>query len=127
MPSSSDRDSRLYLEDMAGFCDRVLDYTRGVNLTLLRTDPMRHDAVLRNLGLIGEAAMHVPAEVRARHPEIPWRSIVATRNRVIHGYLGIDDDTVSSIVCVDVPKLRAQLAVILELPSPPLTHPSNCR
>jgi len=43
--------------------------------------------------------------VRAAHPEIPWRMIIATRNRLIHGYLGIDDETLWSIVREDVPEL----------------------
>jgi uncharacterized protein with HEPN domain len=51
------------------------------------------DDTLRNLELIGEAATHIPDEVQAGCPEIPRRMIIATRNRLIHGYLGIDDDT----------------------------------
>jgi uncharacterized protein with HEPN domain len=35
--------------------------------------------------------------------------IVATRNRLAHGYLGIDNDTLWSIVQEDVPSLLAQL------------------
>ena len=93
MPSSSDRDTSLYLEDMADFCDRVLEYTRGMDAAALRADPMRHDAVLRNLELIGEAATHVPDTVRAAYSESPSRSIIAPRNRLIHAYLGIDADT----------------------------------
>ncbi|MFT4100106.1 MAG: DUF86 domain-containing protein [Burkholderiaceae bacterium] len=62
-----------------------------------------------NLELIGEAATHVPDEVRTAHGEIPWRMIVATRNRLIHGYLGIDDDTLWSIIRDDVPALIRQL------------------
>jgi uncharacterized protein with HEPN domain len=31
--------------------------------------------------------------------------IIATRNRLIHGYLGIDDDTLWSIIQDDVPNL----------------------
>jgi uncharacterized protein with HEPN domain len=37
------------------------------------------------------------------HPQVPWRMIVATRNRLIHAYLGIDNDTLWSIVVTDVP------------------------
>jgi uncharacterized protein with HEPN domain len=40
---------------------------------------------------------------------IPWRQLVATRNRLIHGYLGIDNDTLWSIVEHDVPALLADL------------------
>jgi arylsulfatase A-like enzyme len=51
------------------------------------------DATVRNLELIGEAATHVPDDVRQAHPQVPWRMIIATRNRLIHAYLGIDNDT----------------------------------
>ncbi len=104
---------------MAEFCDRVLEFGGGVHLPALRTDRMRRDAVLRNLALIGEAATHIPDDLRAAYPEVPWRLVIGTRNRLIHGYLGIDDDTVASIVSTDVPRLRDQLAVILATASPP--------
>jgi len=35
--------------------------------------------------------------------------IIATRNRLIHGYLGIDDDTIWSIIQDDIPELVVQL------------------
>jgi uncharacterized protein with HEPN domain len=71
---------------------------------------------LRNLELIGEAASRVPEAIRTAHPEIPWRMVVATRNRLIHGYLGIDDDTIWSIVQDDVPKLLDQLRSMTAAP-----------
>ena len=68
-------------------------------------DRLIYDATLRNLELIGEAATHIPEEIRNAHDEIPWRMIIATRNRLIHGYLGIDNDTLWSIVQDDVPTI----------------------
>jgi uncharacterized protein with HEPN domain len=65
--------------------------------------------------LIGEAATHVPPAVRESHTAIPWRQIVATRNRLIHGYLGIDNDTLWSIVSDDVGPLIEQLRRLLDL------------
>jgi len=62
--------------------------------------------------LIGEAATHIPAEIRAANPQIPWRQIIATRNRLIHGYLGIDDDTLWSIVEADIPALLLALRAL---------------
>jgi uncharacterized protein with HEPN domain len=94
MPSPSERDSWLYIEDMRMFCERVLEYNRGVERDAFAADGMRYDATLRNLELIGEAATHVPDELRARAPDVPWRQVIATRNRVAHAYLGIDEDTV---------------------------------
>ena len=74
-----------------------------------------YDATLRNLELIGEAATHVPPEVRERYPTVPWRLLVATRNRLIHAYLGVDDDTVWSIVVDDVPELLTALQEVRKL------------
>ena len=113
MPSPSERDPRLYVEDMIEFCDRVLDYTRGVDPVGFAADRMRYDATLRNLELLGEAATHVGQEVRDRAPGLPWRQVIATRNRLIHAYLGIDDDIIWSIVTDDVPALRRGLAALL--------------
>ena len=73
---------------------------------------MHYDATVRNLELIGEAVTHVPADVRARAPAIPWRQVIATRNRLIHGYLGIDGDTLWSIIQNDIPQLLASLTTL---------------
>jgi uncharacterized protein with HEPN domain len=70
---------------------------------------LNYDATLRNLELIGEAAKHVPESARSTAPHIPWRLIVATRNRLIHGYLGIDSDVLWSIIQDNAPELRDQL------------------
>jgi len=64
--------------------------------------------------LIGEAATHIPDDIRSVHPDIPWRMIIATRNRLIHGYLGIDNDTIWSIIQDEIPKLLRQLTAMLE-------------
>ncbi len=64
--------------------------------------------------LIGEAATHAPDNIRAKHPEVPWRMIIATRNRLIHGYLGIDNDTLWSIIQDDIPALLPVLELLRE-------------
>jgi uncharacterized protein with HEPN domain len=70
---------------------------------------LNYDATLRNLELIGEAATNIPDEVRQSYSQIPWRMVVATRNKLIHGYLGIDNDTLWSIIQDDVPVLLKEL------------------
>ena len=118
----SDRDPRLYVEDMLEFCDRALAYAAGQSREAMDADRMRYDAILRNLELIGEAATHVTAEQRALAPQLPWRQIVATRNRVVHAYLGIAADTVWSILRDDLPTLHLSLLAQLAAmpPSPPV-------
>lgn len=103
----------LFVGDMIGFCERVLSYTQGMDLPTFLANPMAYDAVLRNIELIGEAASHIPVEVRATHSDIAWRDIIDARNRMAHGYLGIDDDIVWDIVQTDIPKLLSQLRRLL--------------
>lgn len=105
----SERDESLYVDDMLEFCGKALSYAQGLTEATLTADPMRYDAILRNLELIGEAATHVPIKVRELAPDVPWREIVATRNRVAHAYLGIAADTVWSILCSDLPRLQQGL------------------
>lgn len=56
--------------------------------------------------------MHIPVPVRESAQHIPWRQIIATRNRLIHGYLGIDNDTLWSIIQTDIPALLPQLRTL---------------
>jgi len=98
---------------MAGFAEKLLEYTRGLTQAEFVANQLIYDASLRNLELIGEAATHVPETVRDDNADIPWRMIIATRNRLIHGYLGIDDDTLWSIIKDDVPELLGALGKLI--------------
>ena len=101
---------------MIAFCERVLAYTAGLDQQGFIGNTLVYDATLRNLELIGEAATHVPDDVRQACPDVPWRMVIATRNRLIHAYLGIDNDTLWSIVVTDVPVLLPSLRA-MRLPS----------
>ena len=102
----------FYVDDMIAFAEKVLAYTAGLDQNAFVVNALVYDATLRNLELIGEAATHVPDDVRQAHPQVPWRMIIATRNRLIHAYLGIDNDTLWSIVVTDVPALLPMLRVV---------------
>jgi uncharacterized protein with HEPN domain len=105
----SERAWYLYVGDMLLFAQRVLTYTDGMDQDRFVASALTYDATLRDLELIGEAASKVPTDVQATMPQIPWRQIIATRNRVIHGYLGLDNDTLWSIIQTDVPALIVEL------------------
>ena len=111
--SGRSREWRFYVQDMIGFCEKVRDYTGKLDREGFVADGMVYDATLRNLELIGEAATHVPDAIRGAHPEVPWRTVIGVRNRLAHGYLGINDDIVWSIVRDDIPALLPALRNLL--------------
>lgn len=104
-----ERTWQFYLVDMIRFSENVIAYTEGLDQESFVTTRLNYDATLRNLELIGEAATHIPDTVRESNPTIPWRMVIATRNRLIHAYLGIDNDTLWSIIQDDVPDLLSEL------------------
>ena len=100
---------RFYVGDRIAFVENAMAYSKGFDQAGFVANRLNFDATVRNLELIGEAATRIPSEIRQAHPEIPWRQFVATRNRLIHGYLGIDNDTLWSIIQRDLPALLPQL------------------
>ena len=114
---SEKRSWRLYLLDMIDFGEKVLTYTDGLEQDAFIAETLIYDAVLRNLELIGEAATHLPGTVREAHPEIQWRLIIATRNRLAHSYLGVDEDVIWDIIQTDIPNLLPALRNLLNTTS----------
>ncbi len=73
--------------------------------------------VAYQLMILGEAAFKMPQNVRARYPEIPWKSIEGMRHILVHGYFSVDLDIVWGVVKRDLPVLKPHLEHILaELP-----------
>lgn len=104
----------IYVRDMVEFINNVESYTQGFTKSSFKNSRITYDATVRNIELIGEAASKVPTEIQARYTNIPWRLLIATRNRLIHGYFGIDDDILWDIVSNDLTSLKDELRILLE-------------
>jgi uncharacterized protein with HEPN domain len=107
--SKAIREWQFYMDDMIKFAENVITYTEGFSQMDFINSGLNYDATVRNLELIGEAATHIPDEIRQANSVIPWRQIIATRNQLIHGYLGIDDDILWNIIETDIPALLKEL------------------
>ena len=75
---------------------------------------LNYDATIHNLILLGEAAAHIPERVQIFAIEIGWRQIIGTRNRLVHGYLGINNDIVWDIIQNEIPVLITQLQALIK-------------
>ena len=91
--------------------ERVADILEAIDLIESWTAHEAHDdlyrsAVLRQLGIIGEAAANLSDAFRAAHPEIAWRQVVARGNNLIHGYWDTEWAMVEETIARDLPELR---------------------
>ncbi|MFB6276395.1 MAG: DUF86 domain-containing protein [Halothece sp.] len=109
----SERSNREYLHHIQQASHRIASYTTGMTEQTFWEDSKTQDAVIRNLEIIGEATKNLTNEVRERYPEIPWKSMAALRDRLIHNYFGVNLDIVWQIVVQELPKVSSQLEIIL--------------
>jgi uncharacterized protein with HEPN domain len=106
-----------YLEHTLKALDRIQRYTDGKSKADFIADTLLQDGVLRNLGIIGEAAHRLlgdSPEYAEMHPEIPLAKIYGMRNRITHAYEEVDLDIVWNLVLYDVPDLQPKIATALK-------------
>jgi uncharacterized protein with HEPN domain len=60
----------LFLRDILESAEKIVRYTQGMDFDTFVSNEMAYDATLRNLEIIGEAAKHIPDEVRTRYPHV---------------------------------------------------------
>jgi len=88
-------------------------FSQGRSRADLNSDRQLNLSLVRLLEIIGEAARGISTEFRQDHPELPWRSMVGMRDRLIHGYFDVNLDVVWETVTQDLPSLIEQLEKIV--------------
>jgi len=101
------------LRHMLDAARKAVEFTSGKDRSSLDSEEQLLLSLTRLLEILGEAAKNVSPELRQKHPEIPWKDIAGTRDRLTHGYFDVDYDVVWNIVSVDLPVLIPQLQKIL--------------
>jgi uncharacterized protein with HEPN domain len=102
-----------YLRHIVAEADYLADQTASISKEVFLESETLRRAFVRSLEVIGEAAKKLPDEFRAQHPQVEWRAMAGMRDRLIHGYFGVDHDLVWEVATEKVPQLRRQISRIL--------------
>ena len=94
--------------------ESILAFTDGMNVEEFVSDERTYKATLWDLRIIGEAATHIPKEVRNANAEFPWSEIIAMRHRITHGYQAIDTDIVWDTIKTNIPQMLVDLRGLLK-------------
>jgi uncharacterized protein with HEPN domain len=107
--SSELRQWGLFIDDMIRSIRRISAICGKHTLDTFAADQDSLELVTHHFEILGEASRHIPQGVMDEHPEIPWRVIQSTRNRIVHGYFSVSATTLWLSVNEDLPGLLPQL------------------
>jgi uncharacterized protein with HEPN domain len=99
-----------YLRDILDSATKARRFVEGVEFDTFAASEEKIFAVFHSLQVIGEAAKNIPESIRKRCPEIPWREVCGMRDRLIHGYFGVNLRRVWETVQNDLPVLQTAIA-----------------
>jgi uncharacterized protein with HEPN domain len=109
------KEDRVYLLHIKDAIERVLPYTAEDKQAFF-ADPRTHDAVIRNLEVIGKAVKNLSESLRALHATVPWKRIAGMRDKMIHEYFGVNLQHVWDAVKQELPRLKQEVEAILRTP-----------
>ena len=109
------KDNIVYIKHILDAINRIESYVDGLDDYEFLDDwhTMTRSATVRDLEIIGEATNKLDPNFRNKYPQIPWRDMIDTRNKVIHDYMMVDYELVWDIVMKDLPNLKSDLEKLL--------------
>lgn len=109
-----DRDEMVYLRHILDAIATIEEYLLGVDEDKFMDTRLIQDGVIRQIEIIGEAVRHVSKDIRDAYPEIPWQDAAGMRDKLIHGYFGVDIEEVWNTARDDLPVLQEQVKRVLK-------------
>lgn len=106
------RYDRARLLDIVEAIEKIERYS-NIERAVFDRDELIQTWMVYHIQVIGEAVTQLSEEIRAQHPDIPWRAIAAMRHALVHAYFRVDLDEVWNVVKKDLPGLKARIQEML--------------
>jgi uncharacterized protein with HEPN domain len=107
------RSAREYLQHILDEIAYILKSSQGIDKAAFLQDETLKRAYVRSIEVIGEAVKQIPESLRHQYPAIEWRAIAGMRDRLIHGYFGVDYDIVWDVITNKLPALERDIQQII--------------
>jgi uncharacterized protein with HEPN domain len=102
-----------YLQHIRTETQYLLNRVQGLDKETFLHDETLKRAFVRSLEIIGEAVKQLPNDIKERYSHLEWRAMAGMRDRLIHGYFGVDYDIVWGVVLNKIPALQREVEHIL--------------
>jgi uncharacterized protein with HEPN domain len=107
------KEDSLLLNDIIKAASLIREFIGTMDFTAFESDEKTSSAVIRQFEIIGEAAKNVSNEVINQNPDIPWKEMAGMRDRLIHGYAGVDLKLVWDTSANRIPELKESIQKII--------------
>lgn len=107
------RNIAIYIRDILNNMELAEGFVKGMTYEEFVSDTKTNHAVIRCIEIMGEAAKHVPEDVRQKYPEIPWKDIAGMRDKIIHLYFKVSLEKVWLVLKEDIPKLKPLIKKVI--------------
>lgn len=108
------REYRFFVEDIHDCIEKIEEFTAHMSFEEFVNDDKTKSAVIRKLEIIGEASKNIPRDIRQKHKDLPWSDMAKMRDKIIHGYFGINYQIVWKVVKERLPEIKPIIIIILK-------------
>ncbi|MDP3418073.1 DUF86 domain-containing protein [Falsiroseomonas sp.] len=103
------RDDVALLRDILKSAEAALRFAEGLDERAFLASELHQQAIIRAIGIVGEAAWRMTPGFKAAHADVPWQAMAGMRHRIVHDYADVDLDLVWRVVVHELPPLVSRL------------------
>ena len=107
------KDPLEYIKHIADECAYIISVSKNLSKDAFLNDETLKRAIVRSLGVIGEAAKKVPINFKEKWNSIQWKNMTGMRDPLIHDYMGINYLIVWDVIMNKIPELDNQIKEVL--------------
>ena len=103
-----------FIRDIKESVERIISYIHNTEYEDFAHDNKTQDAVIRNIEIMGETVKSLSETLKKDNPDIPWKNIAGTRDKLIHDYFGVNIDIVWNIAEKEMPTILPKIKSIIQ-------------
>jgi len=108
------KDPLIFIKHILESIDKIEAFSKNLSKKTLSKNELKQYAIIRAIEVIGESVKNLPDSLKNKYPNVPWKEIAGTRDKMIHHYFGVDLNIVWDIVSKEIPKLKEDIKDILK-------------
>ena len=108
------RDHKLFIMDIISALESIEKFVEDMEFEEFQSDDKTTSAVIRKFEIVGEATKNLPDRIIEKYTYVPWQRMAGMRNKLIHGYFGIDYKLVWESIKIEIPKVLPKIKEVLD-------------